>query len=163
MADLLTHVLVAYVLLTVVGWRVDAITPAWVAVGMGGAAIPDLVKIQILVDADVVGALLGTDFSFAPISTLAGVAVVAAAITLAFDRRYWWRTYAFLVAGGCSALVLDGLRAFADGRADFWLYPLWWRPPTPSLYVSSDPRVLATAVGLAGVVFLVDQYVVGEN
>lgn len=49
MADLLTHVLVPYILLTVIGWRID-IPKRWipVAMGWGGAAVPDLVKISLV-------------------------------------------------------------------------------------------------------------------
>jgi len=160
MAELLTHVLAAYVLLTVAGWRLDWLTARWIAIGMAGAIIPDLVKIGLVVDAEVVEGLLGVPFSYSPISSIAGVLVIAAGITLAFteSRR---RVFALLVAGGVSSLALDGLRVFADGQSSFWLYPLWWRPPTPSLYVTSDPRVTVVAVAVAGGVFLLDRYAVG--
>lgn len=158
MADLLTHVLAVYVVLTVVGWRVDAVTDRWVAVGMGGGAIPDLVKVGIVLDDAVVESVLGVPFEWAPISTFGGVLLVAGAITLAFDRRYWCRVYGFLVLGGVTSLVLDGLRVYADGQSGPWLYPFtWWYPPTPSLYVTSDPRVLVVAVAVAGAVFTLDR------
>lgn len=158
MADLLTHVLAAYVLLTVAGWWVAWLGPRWVAVGMGGAAIPDLVKVGILVDEGVIESALGVPFSYAPVSSLAGVLVVAGVITLFFGhaRR---RVYGLLVAGGVLSLVLDGLRVFVDGFANFWLYPLWWRPPTPSLYVTSDARVVVVAIVVSAGVFVVDSYV----
>lgn len=160
MAELLTHVVAAYVLLTVANWWLDVLSARWIPVGMAGAVIPDLVKIGILVDSDVIEGLLGVPFRYSPISSLAGVLVIAAGITLTFTeaRR---RVFALLVAGGVSSLVLDGLRMFADGQASFWLYPLWWRPPTPNLYVTSDPRVTIVAVAVAGGVLLLDEYVVG--
>ncbi|MFB6139696.1 MAG: hypothetical protein ABEJ26_04595 [Halosimplex sp.] len=158
MADLLTHVLAVYVVLTVASWRIDAIAPRWVAVGMCGGAIPDLVKIHLVVDSMTVERALGVPFLYAPLSTLGGVVLVAGAITLAFDRRYWGRAYAFLVAGGFTSLVLDGMRVYVDGRASPWLYPFtWWHPPTPSLYVTSDPRVLVVGVAVAAVVFALDR------
>lgn len=159
MADLLTHVLVAYVVLTVAGWRGGWLEPRWVAVGMGGAAVPDLVKVERLVDEGVVQSALGIPFEYDPVSSLAGVLVIAAAITLFFGhaRR---RVYALLVAGGLLSLVLDGLRVYVDGSSSFWLYPLWWRPPTPGLYVTADARVVVIAVAVAAVVALVDRYLV---
>lgn len=158
MADLLTHVLAVYVLLTVVSWRVDAVTDRWVAVGMGGGAIPDLVKVDIVVDDAVISSVLGIPFTWAPISTLGGVLLVAGAITLAFGREYWRRVYGFLVIGGVTSLVLDGMRVYADGQSSPWLYPFtWWYPPTPSLYVTSDPRVLVVALVVAAVVFALDR------
>jgi len=160
MAELLTHVLAAYVLLTVTSWGLDGLTARWIPVGMAGAIIPDLVKVRLLVDAEIIEGLLGIPFSYGPVSSLAGVLVIAAGITLAFTeaRR---RAFALLVAGGASSLALDGLRMFADGQASFWLYPIWWRPPTPNLYVTSDPRVTVAAVAVSAGVFLLDRYVVG--
>ncbi|WP_310732942.1 hypothetical protein [Halostella pelagica] len=40
MADLLSHVLVAYAAFTVASWQADWLTDEWIAVGTGGAAIP---------------------------------------------------------------------------------------------------------------------------
>ncbi|WP_436929428.1 hypothetical protein [Halosimplex halobium] len=158
MADLLTHVLAVYVVLTVAGWRTDRIAPPWVAVGMCGAAVPDLVKVDLLLDSATVETVLGVPFSWSAVSTLGGVGLVAGAVALAFGPRHRRRAFGFLVAGGSLSLVLDGLRVFADGRAGPWLYPVtWWRPPTPSLYVTSDPRVLAAALLVAGAVFAVDR------
>ena len=159
MADLLTHVLAAYVALTVAGWWVAWLDPRWVAVGMGGAAIPDLVKVERLVDEGVVQSALGVPFEYDPVSSVAGVVVVAGVITLFFGHARW-RVYGLLVAGGVLSLVLDGLRVFVDGSAGFWLYPLWWRPPTPSLYVTADVRVVAVAVVASIGVFVVDRYAV---
>ncbi|WP_424017525.1 hypothetical protein ACOZ4N_16885 [Halorientalis pallida] len=158
MAELLTHVLLAYVLLTVASWWTDAVTDRWVPVGMAGAAIPDLLKVERLVDERVLEGLLGVPFSYAPISSLGGVLVVAAGIALCFTEHRA-RVYGLLVAGGASSLVLDGLRMYADGHAGFWLYPLWWRPPTPNLYVTSDPRVTGVAVLVSACVFLLDRHV----
>jgi hypothetical protein len=162
MPDLLSHVLLAYALLTVAGWRIDRLADEWVAVGVAGAAIPDLIKVEILVDSAAVSRALGVPFDVKAVGTLGGVLLVAGLIALAFGRR-WRPAYASLVAGGGSALVLDGLRAYADGRAGFWLYPVPWRPPTPSLYVSSDPRVLAVAVVVAAAVVVADRRFEGTD
>jgi hypothetical protein len=157
MADLLTHVLVAYSLLTVAGWRFDRLTRPWIVVGTAGAAIPDLVKVGLVLDDSVIGGLLGAPFSYAPISSLAGVLVIGGAISLCFGDDLRRRAFGFLVAGGCLSLLTDGLRAYADGQAGFYLYPLWWRPPTPSLYVTSDPRVTVVALVVTVLVVLADR------
>lgn len=158
-ADLLSHVLIAYALLTAASWLIEPLTHRWVAVGMGGAAIPDLVKLELLVDEGVIQRTLDIPFEYDPIGSLAGVLLIAGVITLLFthERR---RVYTLLVTGGTLSLVGDGLRAYADGHASFWLYPFWWRPPTPSLYVTSDPRVLASTLVVAVAVALVDRYLV---
>jgi len=158
MADLLTHLLVPYILLTVASWRVDWLDHRWVVVGMGGAAIPDLIKVRIVVDENTVETLLGIPFTYAPLSTLGGVLLLAGIITVAFERRNWGRVFGIVTFGGLTSLLLDGLRVYADGRASAWLYPFTnWRPPTPSLYVSSDPTVLVVALLAAGVVAVLDR------
>ncbi len=161
MADLLSHLLAAYALFTVASWRIDWLDRQWVVVGMGGAAIPDLVKVGIVLDSDTVETVLGVPFSYSPLSKLGGVLLVAGLISLAFQSRYWRRVYPLVVCGGLSSLLGDGLRAYADGRASAWLYPFTnWRPPTPSLYVSSDPRALVVALVFAAVVLVLDRRVV---
>ncbi|WP_254279270.1 hypothetical protein [Haloarcula marina] len=158
MADLLTHMLVAFSLATVAGWRLEWLDRPWAVVAAGGAAIPDLVKLELVLDSSTVGDAVGLSLTYAPFSTLGGVLLVAGVITLAFDRRQWPRVYGLLFAGGLSALALDGMRVFADGRASAWLYPFTnWRPPTPSLYVSADPRILVIALLGTAVVLLVDR------
>ncbi|MFB6224691.1 MAG: hypothetical protein ABEH86_13600 [Haloarcula sp.] len=157
MADLLTHLLVPYVLLTVAGWWIDWLDQRWVVVGMGGAAIPDLIKARIILHDGTVEAMLGLPFSYDPLATLGGVLLVAGVITVAFNRRHWRRVFSLVTFGGLTSLLFDGMRVYADGRASAWLYPFTnWRPPTPSLYVSSDPRVLVAALVVAGLVAVVD-------
>jgi hypothetical protein len=160
MADLLTHVLVAYVLLTVTGWWVEWLGSRWVVIGMGGACLPDLQKVDILLDADTVSAVLGIPFTYSVTSTLGGVLLLAGVITLLFEQRWWRRVYALLVTGGVAHVALDGLRVWADGNASQWLFPLLpsYRPPTPSLYVTSDPAIPAIAITVSLVVFVLDRY-----
>ena len=149
MADLLSHVLVAYALFTLAGWRVDAVTRRWVVVAMGGAAIPDLSKASIVVAPRTVEGTIGLPFSYHPFSTLGGVVLVAGVVALLFDREYRRRALGFLV---------DGLRLSIDGRAGTLLYPLtWWGPPSPGLYLTSDPRVLVVTLVVAAVVFALDR------
>jgi hypothetical protein len=45
----------------------------------------------------------------------------------------------------------------------FWLYPIWWRPPTPNLYVSSDYRVTVVAVGVAVGVVAIDHFAISDT
>ena len=161
MADLLSHLLVAYALFTVASWRVDWLDRRWVVVGTGGAAIPDLVKVRLVLDDATVERALAVPFSYVPLSTLGGVLLVAGLVALAFDRDRWRRVYGLVTAGGILSLLVDGLRVYADGRASAYLYPLSnWRPPTPSLYVSSDPRVRVVALVVAAVVVAVDRRLV---
>ncbi|KAA9398997.1 hypothetical protein Har1130_12390 [Haloarcula sp. CBA1130] len=160
MADLLTHLLVPYILLTVASWGVGWLDQRWVVVGMGGAAIPDLIKIDIVLAENTVESMIGLPFSYDPLSTLGGVLLLAGIITVAFEQRHWKQVFSLVTVGGLTSLFLDGMRVYADGRASAWLYPFTnWRPPTPSLYVSSDPTVLVVALLTAGTVAVLDRRV----
>jgi membrane-bound metal-dependent hydrolase YbcI (DUF457 family) len=160
MGDLLSHVLFAFAAFTVAGWAVSWLDRRWVAVGMVGAILPDLDVLGAFLDGAVIGAALGVPFDWAAIHTLGGVLVVAAALALLFERSSQRRrAFGLLVAGGCSHLLIDGLKAWADGANGVSLYPFsWWRNPTPGLYLAADRRVLVLAVLLAGGVWLVDRY-----
>ncbi|CCQ33094.1 membrane-bound metal-dependent hydrolase protein [Halorhabdus tiamatea SARL4B] len=158
MAELLSTVLVTYAAFTIAGWWLDGLDRRWVVVAMGGAAIPDLVKIEILVDADVIENAIGLPFDYSPVASVAGVVVVAGIIALLFGEQWRRTAYAVLLASGGFSLVIDGLRVYADGFANFYLYPLWVRPPTPGLFVSSDPAVLVVAILVSTVTFGIDRW-----
>ena len=164
MADLFTHVLAAFVVFTLVGWAVEWLDRKWVAVAMVGTIFPDLSRISLVVDADAVEALLGVPFSWDMTSTLGGLLVISAIGAVLFGTARNRRVaFPLLLGGGLTHLFLDGLVAWADGHGEAALYPLtYWRLPTPGLYVSSDPRVLVTAVVCALVVFAADRYIVSS-
>jgi hypothetical protein len=163
MADLLSTICVAYVLLTVASWRIEWLTDRWVVLGLAGTAIPDLVKVGILLDERTVESALGVPFTYAPLGTLGGVVVVTALLTLGFARRHWRRVFPLVLSGGVVGVALDGLRAYADGHAGPYLYPLLWRPPTPNLFVSADPLVLVVALAAAAATALLDRRVIGRR
>lgn len=163
MADLLTHALAASIVLTTAGWRIEWLTRRWVALGMVGALLPDLNQLGRLLSGPVIRRTVGIPFHYGAVHTLGGVVLLAGVGTaLIAERRQ--RAFAVLVAGGLSHLVLDGFKKHADGRSEILWYPLtWWRVPTPDLYVSADPRVLAAALACAAAVFVADRYWVGEG
>lgn len=161
MADLLSHVLVAYALGTVVGWHLEWVTKRWVTVGMIGSLLPDLNRLGLLVDDATLEATLGVPFSVDGLHTLGGVCLLAGvgAMVLTSHHR---RAFGVLLAGALSHLLMDGLKAYADGAAGAWLYPItWYRHPTPSLYVSSDLAVLAVSGAVAALVLCCDHWIGG--
>ena len=157
MADLLTHVLAAYALATVASWRYEWLTGQWIAAVMIGALLPDLNRIGLLVTDATLEATLGVAFDIDAIHTLGGAVLLAGAGAMVVADRHR-RVFALLLAGALSHLLVDGVKAYADGAAGVWLYPFtWYRHPTPNLYVSSDPRVLVAAVAVALAVTVVDR------
>jgi len=164
-ADLLSTVLVTVALVTVAGWAVDWIGPPWVAIAIGGAMIPDLGRLSLVVDPLAVEGAVGVPFDLVALETLGGLLVVAALITVWFDRAVWGRVYGLLVAGGLVHLGLDALRVFVDGHSADWLFPFLpgVRPSSPNLFVSSDPRVLVVAGVGCAIVLAVDRWVVAGD
>lgn len=150
MADLLTHVAVAYVVSAAAvraGYLPDRLLPV-VAVG---AVTPDLMKPTVPLGV-VRGELAGVTYSLWGLHTLGGIVVLAGvgALTLrSSDRRVGWLA---LVGGGCSHLLLDLLVIRVDGLAPPYLFPLTtWLPPAGNVYASFDvwPALVACSVALA--------------
>ncbi|QLG48928.1 metal-dependent hydrolase [Natrinema halophilum] len=162
MADLLSHVLLAYAGCTVAGWY-RPIPDRWVSVVMIGAILPDLNRVTLLVTNETLETTLGVPFDFGALSTLGGAIFLAGVGAIVVVDRHRL-AFVALFAGALSHLLIDGLKAYADGLAGPWLYPLTWaRHPTPSLYVSSDPAVLALAVTVAAVVTGIDRYFINSD
>lgn len=162
MAELLSHVLVAYALFTVASWRLEWLTKRWVAIGMIGALLPDLNRIGLFASDAAIEATLGVPFDIDALHTLGGTVLLAGIGAMVLDRHHGL-AFGVLLAGGLSHLLVDGLKIYADGAAAAWLYPItWYRHPTPNLYVSSDPAVLAVTAAVALGVFCVDRYAVAE-
>jgi hypothetical protein len=72
MPDVLTHVLVGYVVGSLLAARREGGGPADVTLVMAGALSPDFVKIKLLVPDVVVGSALGVPFSWAPLHAIGG-------------------------------------------------------------------------------------------
>jgi len=156
MAELLSHVLIAYGVFTCAGWRLEWLTQRWVAVGMIGAILPDLSRIGLFVTDAAIETALGVPFGIGALGTLGGLLLLAAlgSLVVADHRR---RAFGLLFVGGFLHLFTDGLKSWADGYAGAWLYPFsWYRHPTPGLYVSSDLWVLIGVGTVALVVTLLD-------
>ena len=156
MADLLTHVLAAYVLATLLSLRLDRVTPAMVTVAMVGAILPDLDRIGLLVPASTVAAVGGVPFSWEPLGTVGGVAVVAALGSLLVPPRLRRPSVAMLALGAVAHFGLDYLLLFPSGYTHPYLWPLTDHAlPAPDLYLSSDRWPAAVAVVAAAVVRVV--------
>jgi uncharacterized membrane protein len=151
-ADLLTHVLAAAVLATVLSRVAERITPAAVSVAMVGGLLPDLNRIELVVPASAVASVLGVPFSWDALGTVGGVAVAVSVGALLVPSRHRRTTVAMLSLGASAHFLLDYLLSFPAGYAHPYLYPLTDHAlPGPNLYLSSDrwPTVVAVAVAAA--------------
>lgn len=160
MVDLLSHVLIAYAGVTVVSLAIDVSQAARTAV-LVGAIVPDVSKVTLFVDDDPVEALLGAPIEVLGWHTLLGVALSVGIAGLLVGRRVRWTVVRWMTAGAVSHLLLDALLRTPTGRSS---YALFWpvsgyRPPTPGLYLSGDPIVLAVATLAASTAWIVQRRV----
>jgi hypothetical protein len=105
--DLLSHAFIAYTLCTLLAARYRWLTPQYVTVGMAGAFVPDIAKVDLVLPGAVVGKALGVPVSWFGVHTLGGAAVAAlvgVVLAASGERR---RVAALLALGAGSHLAAD--------------------------------------------------------
>lgn len=162
MAEWLTHVLIAYAVFRVLSWYVNWITDRWVSIGMIGAILPDLNRLNLIVESDIVAYLIGYEFNWFGIHTMGGIVLLSGIGALLF-RNPSERQKAFvtLLGGSISHIIVDLPQRYADGKMilDSYGFPLLLpRPPTPGWYVTPDRWVVVVALVTASVVFFADRH-----
>lgn len=152
MPDVLTHVLVGYVIGVLLAARFERVGPAHVTAVMFGALSPDLAKAALVVPGAAVEGALGVPFSWFGLHLLGGtvaVALLAAVVVAPGERRI---AFGMVLAGATTHHALDLLLLNASGYAYPVLWPLTeYSPPAGMLYRSSDrwPALVAGTVALA--------------
>jgi len=146
--DLLTHVLLAYSTCLVLSWHVEWLDPPYVTVAMVGATVPDLSKVGVIVSSWQIRRLIGVPFSWTSLHTVGGVGLSILLATTLVGRPYRRPVAILLAIGAATHLLADSMLRSVTDR----LFPLLWPltsyvPPTPDLYLSTDPW-LAVAAGL---------------
>lgn len=151
MTDVLTHVIVGYILGTILSLRVDWIRAPLVTVVMVGAILPDLTKVSLVLPPEDVAAALGLTFDWFALHTPFGVVITAGIVTLFVHEGSRQRVFALLLVGAASHFVLDSL-LMSPSR---FSYVLFWPfhtvlVPLPMYILSSDrwPAVVAAVVAL---------------
>jgi hypothetical protein len=154
MADLLTHVLVAYSLATLLSWRYEWLTPQFVTVAMVGAMIPDLNRLDLILPADFIEAVFGIPFDWGAVHVLGGSLLVVAIGTVLAPTTIRRRVGALLLLGLTSHLTLDLLLLNVSGYSYAVLWPVaGYHPPSPDLYLSTDRWPAICGVVLAASVW----------
>ena len=155
MPDLLAHALIAYTLGRLLSWRIDWLTPGYITVVMAGAFIPDLTKIDLLVPSGAIHQLLGVPFDWGALHTAGGALIAIAIGVVVVTPRERVRVGFLLVLGVASHLLADALLINPSGRSYAILWPLTrWHPPTPGLYLSTEPTPTIVAAIFALGVYL---------
>lgn len=107
MADLLTHVLIAYIAAKLLSLRYPWITKPYLTAAMLGGVLPDLNRIELLVPADAVEGITGLPFSWGGLHRTGPIVVSILIIAYLVPKRYRTRLLAMLALGA-------GLHLFAD-------------------------------------------------
>lgn len=158
MPDMLTQVLVGYALGTALAWRYDWMRPAHVTAVMAGVLVPDLNRMELLVDSYAVETALGVPFDWGAFHTLGGVTVAILLGALLAVRGQRRRLVPLFAVGAGSHLALDAFLYSPSGRGYDVLWPLTqYHPPSPGLYMSTDPWTAAVALVVAAAVYVEDQ------
>lgn len=162
MAEWLTHVCIAYAGFTVLSWYLDWMTERWIAVGVIGSILPDLSRLRLLYPPGLFEYLVGFEFAWSGLHTLAGVVLLSAIGALLFDDTdHRYKAFVSLLSGAVSHLIVDLPQRYADGRMILgsYLSPIPApRPPTPGWYVTPDRWVVGVAFVVAALAFVVDRY-----
>lgn len=154
MAELLTHILVAYILATLLSWRYEWLTPQFVTVAMVGAMIPDLNRLDLLFPADMIEAAIGLPFDWGAFHVLGGSVLAVGIGTLVAPPEYRKRVFALLFLGMASHHAFDLLLVNVSGYTYAVFWPLTqYNPPSVDLYLSSDWWTAAISASIAAVVW----------
>lgn len=155
MPDVLTHVLVGFIVGMLLAFHYEWIRAPHLTLVMLGALSPDFVKIVLVVPDAAVEAFLNVPFSWQPLHLLGGNLLVLILFALLVAPEYRKRVFLLFALGATSHHVLDLLLLKASGYAYSVLWPLTqYQPPAGMLYRSSDRWPLVVAGVIASSVWL---------
>lgn len=159
MPDLLAHVFIAYSLCRVASWRVEWLTTPYVTLGMVGAFIPDIVKIDLVLSSETVEGVLGVPFDWGSLATGGGTLLsvcIGLVLLRSSDRR---QDVLLLGVGAGSHLLADSLLLTPTGRSVQLFWPLsQYQVPSPGLYLSTQPEPMLLTGTIALLVWGVHRY-----
>ncbi|MBS3817569.1 MAG: metal-dependent hydrolase [Candidatus Thermoplasmatota archaeon] len=158
MADLFTHVLVAYTIGISLSWRFNWITPPYITGLMVGSTLPDLTRVGLILRPTQIEAVLGIPFSWTPLHLGIGVLISVLILSSFLSGQSAKRISLLLGVGAVSHLILDSLLRSASG----YLYAVFWPLSSqniigPGLYLSSDMLPAVIAVAVAFVIWRIDK------
>ena len=158
MADLLTHMLVGYVIAIVLSWRYEWITYPYITLVMGAAILPDLNRIELVLPAATIEAILGVPWLWTPLHRVSGTFLVVCLGTLLAPKRLRRRVFALLVVGAASHYGLDLLLYQPSGLAGPFFWPITdYRLAIEGFYLSSDRWPALVMTPIAAVVWYFDR------
>jgi len=151
MPDWLAHILVAYILCSILGIKFKVFSKENTAIVMVGALIPDIVKVGLLFD------FIGMDIGhfIAPFHTPIGSMLSAALFSLLFEARK--RIFYLLIFGASTHFALDFLLMHVSGGM-LLLFPFSWGRWQLRVIQCDNYYVALVALLLACVIYIVSKY-----
>lgn len=148
MPDWITHILVAWTLCTILGFKYKQFNPANTALCMVGALIPDTFK--IVIPLGVMG--IHAENFIMPFHLPVGSLIIASIFSLFFKERKV--ALSFLVLGFLTHYALDLLLTNLNGGM-YMLFPFSWAYWQFDIIPNDDIRISALSIVLAVSVYLV--------
>lgn len=159
MADLLTHVLVAYVIGSLLAWRYEWFSSALVTAVMAGALLPDLRKIFLVLPGSSVSEFLSIPFSWAPLHDVGGIVIVIAIAVVLVPTTMRLPVLLCLSLGAFEHILFDAFLYWPDGLTWNVIWPVSnVQFAVDGFYKSWDMVPLAITLGLATLVLVGSWY-----
>ncbi len=148
MPDLLSHLFIAYSISLLLSWRYRWIDNKYIVICLVGSIIPDLSKIYLVIPSNIIENILGIQFSWLSLTTTGGVFISVLIGGLSVDPKKRKPVFILLMLGSITHLVSDYLLKTPTGHSYPIFWPLTqWHPPTPGLYLSTQPQpTIITAI-----------------
>lgn len=157
MADLLTHALVAFSIGTALSWKFKRITPQFITIMMIGSVLPDLNRIELLLDPAAIQNTLDIPFSWQPFHTLGGVLLIIGILTLLVSKKNSELIFSLLCIGAFTHFLLDIFLLNASGTTFIIFFPITtFRPEMQGFYLSTDVWPAIVAAYTAIIVWFLD-------
>ena len=150
MPDWLAHILVAYILCSILRIKFKVFSKENTAIVMVGALIPDIVKVGLIFDS------LGMDVwdFIAPFHTPVGSILSAALFSLLFEFEARKRIFSLLILGASTHLALDFLLMHVSGGM-LLLFPFSWGKWQLGVIQCDNYYVALIALLLACVIYII--------
>jgi len=150
MPDWLAHILVAYILCSILRIKFKVFSKENTAIVMVGALIPDIVKVGLIFDS------LGMDVwdFIAPFHTPVGSILSAALFSLLFEFEARKRIFSLLILGASTHLALDFLLMHVSGGM-LLLFPFSWGKWQLGVIQCDNYYVALVALLLACVIYII--------
>lgn len=150
MPDWITHIAVAYILCTLLGFKYKEFNTGNTALTMVGSVIPDFIKVGIITEYLGIGVW---DF-IAPIHLPIGSFIIAGILSLFFKERK--TAFLFLSLGVITHYGLDLLLRNVSGGI-YLFYPLYWGQWQLGLVATDDFTISMVALIVAVVVYMISR------